>query len=100
MGNVFNLNIIKVENVFEAIENLKANNYKVYAADFREHAISMKQIQPAEHKSVIIIGSEGHGINPELYPKCTEVIKIDVNPEVEYLNAAVASSVLAFWLNN
>ena len=100
MGNVFNLNIIKVENVFEAVEILKNNKYEIYAADFRDQAISIKQIQPAENKSVIVIGSEGHGIDPELYPKCSEVIKIDVNPEVEYLNAAVASSVLAFWLNN
>jgi tRNA G18 (ribose-2'-O)-methylase SpoU len=99
MGNVFNLNIVKVDDVFKSIKSLKDSGFNIYAADYREHAISIKEISPESNKSVIIIGSEGHGINPDIYPKCDEIIKIDVDPEVEYLNAAVATSVLAFWLN-
>lgn len=97
MGNVFKLNIFKLENLFETIDFLQQNSYQVLAADYRDKAVSLSEAKIGS-PTAIIIGSEGHGIDPEVYGKVDQLIKIDVDPEVEYLNASVASSVLAFWL--
>lgn len=99
MGNVFKLNIFRVDRLDETISMLKEKKIKVYSADYRKEAISTKRIEK-NHATAIIIGSEGHGIDQELYDISDKLIKIDVDPDVEYLNASVATSILAYWLAN
>lgn len=98
MGNVFKLNVYRVDSVGEAIETLKQKAYQVLAADYRPNSKSLKDVE-IHHPVGIIIGSEGHGIDPEYYAMADTLVKIDVDHEVEYLNASVATSVLAFYLS-
>ena len=46
-----------------------------------------------EVKVPLIIGSEGHGIDPEIKASCNTILKIQVNSDVMHLNAASAGAI-------
>lgn len=49
---------------------------------------------------LIVIGSEAHGMSEELARRCEHVIRIEMAPGMESLNAAVAAGIVAhhFWV--
>ncbi len=47
-------------------------------------------------KTVLVIGSEAHGVSEELFAKASKKITIPLAPECESLNAAIAGSVCMF----
>jgi len=44
----------------------------------------------------LVVGSEAHGLGPEMIERCDHLVTIPMEGSVESLNAAVAGSVLAF----
>ena len=71
---------------------LKSNKYLVYCADSMGEPVN--QIENLE-KWALILGSEAHGVSPEL--KIGKVISIPGEGKIESLNVSVAAGVL---LNN
>ena len=93
-GLIFSVNIIK-EDLKTFIKNIK-KTHKVYATKV-DNGKSIKSVQK-EEKFVIIMGSEGQGVSPELLDLADEYLYIPMNSKCESLNVAVATSIILYEL--
>ena len=59
-----------------------------------------KQPKPKNKKSVLILGSEVTGVDPELLALCDEILSIPMRGQKRSLNVAIAFSVAAYALSN
>ena len=101
MGNVFTLNIFRIDSIQGLLDELYSRDFHIYGADRREFSKDIHTVNTQAQKNIgIIIGSEGHGIDPKLYPLLTGVIHIPINHDVGYLNAANAASILAYYFRS
>lgn len=92
-GNIDKVNIIRVSNLNNAINTLKKKGYFVYSSDM--DGKSYKSLDYSG-KKVLVIGCEGTGISKLVLANSDEVIKIDIESNVESLNASVAAGILLF----
>ncbi|HOH78940.1 MAG TPA: RNA methyltransferase [Candidatus Cloacimonadota bacterium] len=53
---------------------------------------------PARAPMLIVIGSEAHGVTPEIARRCEQTLRIEMAPGMESLNAAVAAGIVAHHL--
>lgn len=51
-------------------------------------------------KTILVVGSEAHGVSDALFAKATKKITIPLQPECESLNAAIAGSICMFEIAN
>ncbi|MCL2018746.1 MAG: RNA methyltransferase [Oscillospiraceae bacterium] len=94
MGSVFRLPVYRCE-LSPLILRLKEKGFCIIGADCGgERCLSADEFKFPQ-KSLVIIGSEGGGISPEIIKLCTERIYIPVK-NVESLNAAVAASIIIY----
>ena len=96
-GMLFHINVI-VKDPFEALHNLKNNNYKIYGTKVTDGK-DVKKINK-ESKYALIIGNEGQGMSENIGKLCDEYLYIKMNNNVESLNAAVAASILLYELGS
>lgn len=96
-GMLFNTNII-VGRLEEIIPKLKEQNYKIYGTkvDNGEDIRNIKKLD----KYALIIGNEGNGMSKKISALCDDFLYIKMNDSVESLNAAVASSILLYEMEN
>ncbi|MCQ2770273.1 MAG: RNA methyltransferase [Clostridia bacterium] len=92
MGSLFRVNTVRC-NVITAIENLRQDGYKVYAAVLNENAVDVRKIDH-NGKIAFVVGNEGRGVSSSTVPACNGSIIIPMMENVNSLNAAVAASVL------
>lgn len=94
MGAIFRLNFYRNVNLKEELEELQKLGYKIvvtaldtdsyyYDLDFKE-------------KLVIVIGNEARGVSEEIQEIADRKVKIPMLGKTESLNAAVATSILAY----
>lgn len=53
-----------------------------------------------QNNLAIVIGSEGEGIRPLVKKNCDQLVKISISPQVESLNASVASAIALYQITN
>lgn len=58
----------------------------------------LKDYLPTTEPTVYVIGSEAHGISPELLKASASSLRIAMQPQMESLNAAIATGILAHHL--
>jgi len=95
MGHASRLKIHPYEEIKETIVTLKTLGYKIYAAEVTEASKPLSEIKTPE-KWVLLMGHEGHGITEEILALCSEVVSIEMEPEVKSFNVAVAASILMY----
>jgi len=87
-GAIFNVPICKVDHIKDAVFYLQASGIKVIAAtektDRLLYDVSFKE------PCAIIMGSEGHGINPSVLSAVDDKAKLPILGEIESLNVSVA----------
>lgn len=92
--SIFKLNIREDE------ENawLKANqeSFPVYVTSSHDGA-SLKSFEPAK-KYCLVLGSESHGVSPEILRLAQARIRIGISKKIESLNVASAASILFYSL--
>ena len=93
MGGIFKLKISYVSSILEFVKYATDNGRNVYAAELTESAKPITDVNPSS-SDFIIIGNEGHGIDPVVSSECTGSVYIPINPDVESLNASVAAAIL------
>lgn len=80
----------------------EANGWETVLLDVSNQSKNIRQVTPAS-KTIIVVGNEAHGIDPDLINANRHTVHIEANashPPVESLNAAVALSVALFaWSN-
>jgi tRNA G18 (ribose-2'-O)-methylase SpoU len=99
MGNIFDLKTSQTKDLLYTLIDLKNNGYTIIGTANINSAISLKEFK-AYPKTVLIIGSEGFGIDKEILSICDQVVKIPIESSVGHLNAACASSIFLYELNN
>ncbi len=92
MGMIFHINLIEVANLDLIIELKKSHQIIGTNANAKK---SLKDLV-IKSKFVIIMGSEGRGIEKELLDLCVEMISIPINNNCESLNVAVATAIILY----
>lgn len=96
-GALEHIKIVMVNNLNDAINKLKDNNFFIYGADM--DGIDYKKINYSS-KVCLVIGSEGSGISKLVKENCDEIVSIPMKGKVNSLNASVAASILIFDLES
>ncbi|MDD2409348.1 MAG: 23S rRNA (guanosine(2251)-2'-O)-methyltransferase RlmB [Bacilli bacterium] len=92
-GALNHVNIIIINNLVQAINNLKKIGFFIYAADMDGE--NYQDISYSD-KVCLIIGSEGFGLSKLVKQNCDVIIKIPMKGKVNSLNASVAAGILLF----
>jgi 23S rRNA (guanosine2251-2'-O)-methyltransferase len=93
-GAVNHLRIAQAEDLLAATRELKELGLQVIAAD--AHAAHSVWEAALDRPTALVIGSEAHGIRPELLELCDRRVIIPMLGQVTSLNAAVAAGILLF----
>ncbi|MBI3168506.1 MAG: RNA methyltransferase [Chloroflexi bacterium] len=79
---------------------LKKEGWRVIALEEGESAKELgKQSIARSEKSVLVLGSEVTGVDPELLSQCDEILSIPMRGQKRSLNVAIAFSVAAYALS-
>ncbi|MGE5189163.1 MAG: 23S rRNA (guanosine(2251)-2'-O)-methyltransferase RlmB [Gemmatimonadota bacterium] len=93
-GAAAHVPVIQVTNLARAIDGLKERGFWVYAA-VGDGETDIRALSPAP-RTGFVLGSEGGGVRKLVREKCDGTVRIAMAPEVDSLNVAVASGILAF----
>ena len=94
-GMLLTIPIFSSEN--KTLEELKQTGFNILAADnSRQNSISIYDIPQNTGKNIIVFGSEGNGITPEILNIADQIFFIPINKKVESLNVAAACSISLF----
>lgn len=85
--------VAKVTNINDAIDELKAANVWVYAADMDGQSVYKTDLKGA---TAFVIGGEGQGVKRLTKQKCDGCVSIPMRGKVNSLNASVAAGVVVF----
>lgn len=96
-GMIFHINTIR-GNLEEKLINLKEKNIPIYTTNV-EDGEDIKSVKEAD-KFALIMGNEGNGVRSEITNLADKKIYIPMNPVVESLNVAVATSILLYELGD
>ncbi|TDT67907.1 23S rRNA (guanosine2251-2'-O)-methyltransferase [Hypnocyclicus thermotrophus] len=81
-----------VNNLSEAIDNLKKIDYIVYGADGKGETFYHEESYKG--KIALVLGSEGFGMRFKTQKKCDKLIKIPMKGKINSLNVSVATGIL------
>ena len=94
MGSVYRVPFVVVENLGEAITELKKNNVTVFAAHLKGDEYYAKDLY--KDSVAFLIGNEGNGLSDDIANMADKYVKIPMDGMVESLNASVAAAVLMY----
>lgn len=93
MGAIFRVKIIEVENLEQAIKDMRRHHFKLMVTSLQtENSIYDIQF----NKKVIVIGNESNGVSREIQEMADEKAKIPMLGKTESLNASVAAGVVMY----
>ena len=94
MGAIFRLRFINACNLKEKLKELQENGYKIVVTSLEtdKYYYDLK----FNEKLVIVIGNEARGVSKEIQELADKKVKIPMLGKTESLNAAVATSILAY----
>ncbi len=94
MGSIFQIPIIHINDIIEAIDILKSKNINIISSsldtDKYSYDIDFKR------DCALVVGNEAKGISARVINASDKLVKIPMTGEAESLNAAVASGVLMY----
>jgi TrmH family RNA methyltransferase len=93
MGAVFKINICVVENLKDALLELKFSDKVILGAALNKKSLVLGKIDLSQ-KNVIVIGNEGHGLSNEILSVCDNTLFIPMSKNTESLNAAMAATII------
>lgn len=97
-GMINHIDLIMVKNLKHALNEFKKNNFWVYGLDISSKNLINKK--NSVDKFCLILGSEGKGIRKSLLDYCDELLKIEINRNVDSLNVANSASIAMYELNS
>ena len=93
-GTLFKANIIRCDDLSDAIKGLKKHNTQAFAlAGGAGHNL---QNLPLTGRNVYVLGNETHGVSPGVMKACQHKLGIPMANGVESLNVSIAGSLVAF----
>ena len=94
-GAVEHLTIVRAVNLAHELERLKQRGFWIVGIEHDERAQVLGST-PIPTPCVLLIGSEGQGMGPNLAKRCDLLLKIEMQGQVNSLNAATAGSIALF----
>lgn len=92
-GALIHLPVAKVQNISNAVKELKSRGYWIYGADMEgENYRRINFNIPV----ALIIGSEGQGISRLVKKHCDQLVSIPMKGKVGSLNASVSAGILIY----
>lgn len=88
-GALFHVNVETV-NLFDMIKSFEGNVYVTALDD----AVSIDSVQSDEKCVAVVLGNEGSGVSEELLSTVENRLKIEMAPNIESLNVAIAGSII------
>jgi len=95
MGHISMLKTHLYEDIKETIHTLKANGYRIYAAEVTKDSTPLASVKVVE-KWVLLMGHEGSGISDEVLALCDEVVSIEMVEGVKSFNVGIAASIMMY----
>lgn len=94
MGSIFQIPIIHMRNIDDAIETLKNKNINIISTSLNtdKYSYDIDFIKD----SALVIGNEANGVSEQIIENSDELVKIPMSGSAESLNAGVASAVLMY----
>jgi tRNA G18 (ribose-2'-O)-methylase SpoU len=95
MGTIFQLPVVELANLAEALRNLQRQKIRCIAA--HPHT-NQKMLAGADFTTdcCIVFGSEGYGLSPAVLAACDEAVAIPMGSGVDSLNVASAAAVFLY----
>lgn len=95
MGYVSKLKVHVYEDIFQTLNALKANGYKIFAAEVTPDAVLLSKVKVPQ-RWVLLMGHEGKGISKEVLNECDEIVCIEMSSDVKSFNVSVAASIMMY----
>ncbi|HTY36827.1 MAG TPA: RNA methyltransferase [Bacteroidota bacterium] len=96
MGTVFTLPIVHLENIVDALRELR-NQFGVRVIAAHPHAEQISLPQAAMNGNCcVVFGSEGDGVSGRVLAECDDLVAIPMREGVDSLNVASASAVFLY----
>ena len=93
MGAIFRIKIIEVENLAQAIKEMRKHHFKLMVTSLQTD----NSIYDIEfNKKIIVIGNESNGVSKEIQDMADEKAKIPMLGKTESLNASVAAGIVMY----
>lgn len=93
MGAIFRIKIIEVENLAQAIKEMRKYHFKLMVTSLQ----TKNSIYDIDfNKKIIVIGNEANGVSKEIQDMADEKAKIPMLGRTESLNASVAAGVVMY----
>jgi tRNA G18 (ribose-2'-O)-methylase SpoU len=92
MGNIFSMKTFHSINVRGDLKKLKEAGYTIISTANIPGSVDLKTYSFPK-KCVLIIGSEGNGIESDILNSSDVILKINIDSQVAHLNAANAASI-------
>lgn len=93
-GAVNHITVVQAPDLVAAARSLQALGWQLVAADCNASQTAWNA--PLAGRTALVIGSEAHGIRPELLEICDQQVCIPMEGKVASLNAAVATGILLY----
>ena len=94
-GSIFHLKVFENLELKTAISHLQSESFKLIATALDGKPLGSKTLH---EKSVLILGSEAHGVNPDILRQVDEVLSIPRFGKAESLNVGIACGIfLSNW---
>lgn len=90
------LDIVKVSNLVQSVQELKEEGFEVVAADAAADADSLTRFT-FPSKCILLLGSEGEGIRPLLLKQADHRVFIPMLGKIASLNVSQAGAVMLSW---
>ena len=94
-GEIDNIQILEIGNLVQEINILKKQNFFIYGLD-GEGKIKIQEIDKHDNRIALIICAEGKGLRNLTKQNADRLVKIDINPKCNSLNAANAATVAMY----
>lgn len=94
-GAVEHLTIVQAVNLAQELERLKKRGHWIVGIENHERASILGETA-IPTPCVLVVGSEGQGMGPNIAKRCDLLLKIEMQGAVNSLNAATAGSIALF----
>ena len=95
-GMIFHINIIRCD--LEEVINKIKGNIKIIGTSLGD-STPLRSIDKLE-RYALIVGNEGNGVKKEILDLCDDIVRIEMNKDVESLNVGVATSIILYEMSD
>lgn len=96
MGSIFRMGIRVTEDLPGLLAQLREQGYSIISSQLDGEPFYERS--PVGDKYVLVIGSEGNGVTPQVQAEATHRVRLPMRGGAESLNAAVAAGIMMYEL--